>query len=106
GKGEKSEKAHRTSKGGSKEKKVAAADDKKGGGTPANAPDTGPKPAPGSIDALLLGATNPKKGGGGGAAKEEKKEAAPEPGSAGPLAKSAVVGGMNAVKPKIQDCYN
>jgi predicted Zn finger-like uncharacterized protein len=109
GKSEKSEKSDKSrrskgSRGGDKEKKVASGDDKKGGGSsaPAPAPDTGPKPAKGSIDDLLLGATS-KKGGGG---KEEEKKAAPEPNSAGPLSKSAVVGGMNAVKPKINDCYN
>ncbi len=83
--------------------KVASGDDKKASSTPA--PDVGPKPAKGSIDDLLLGATGGGKKGGGGS-REDDKKAAPEPGSAGPLAKSAVVGGMNAVKPKINDCYN
>jgi predicted Zn finger-like uncharacterized protein len=105
-KSEKSDKSHRSSKSKG-DKKSSGGDDKKAVAdkTPPPAPDTGPKPAKGSIDDLLLGATGgSKKAGGGG--KEEKKEAAAEAGSAGPLAKSAVVGGMNAVKPKIQDCYN
>jgi predicted Zn finger-like uncharacterized protein len=112
-KSEKSDKGHRSSKskgdkGDKGERKSSGGDDKKAvadkAATPA--PDTGPKPAKGSIDDLLLGATGGSKKTGGGGGKEEKKEAAAEPGSAGPLAKSAVVGGMNAIKPKIQDCYN
>ena len=101
----KSDKGRRSKGSRDKDKKVASGDDKKGAGsTPAPAPDTGPKPVKGSIDDLLLGATN-KKGAGVSNNKEEDKKAA-EPGSAGPLAKAAVVGGMNGVKPKINDCYN
>lgn len=106
------DKSPRKTKGSKdKDKKgVAAVDDKKGGagekpaGTQIAQP---PAPAPGSIDDLLARAN--KTGGGGGGrpkvADEDKKAGRDEP-SAGPLARGAVVGGMNAIKPKVQDCYN
>jgi predicted Zn finger-like uncharacterized protein len=105
GKSEKSEKSeHHRGKGGSKEKKVASADDgKKGGEAP---PDTGEKkPAKGSIDDLLLGAVPQRKGAPKSSGDDDpsSKKAAE---GAGPLAKNAVVAGMNAIKPKINDCYN
>jgi hypothetical protein len=105
GKSEKSEKSeHHRGKGGSKEKKVASADDgKKGGDAP---PDTGEKkPAKGSIDDLLLGAV-PKKSGSSSKSGDDDPSSKKAAEGAGPLAKNAVVAGMNAVKPKINDCYN
>jgi predicted Zn finger-like uncharacterized protein len=89
------------------EKKVAAADDKGDKKGAAAAPaDTEKKPAKGSIDDLLLGAV-PKKsqaqrGGGGDDDPSTRKSAE----GAGPLAKNAVVAGMNSVKGKVNDCYN
>ena len=101
GKSEKSE--HHHGKGSSKEKKVASADDSKKGGD--SAPDTGEKkPAKGSIDDLLLGAVPQKKTAKASADDDPSNRKAAE--GAGPLAKNAVVAGMNAVKPKINDCYN
>jgi predicted Zn finger-like uncharacterized protein len=104
GKSEKSEKSeHHHGKGSSKEKKVASADDSKKGGD--SAPDTGEKkPAKGSIDDLLLGAVPQKKTAKASADDDPSNRKAAE--GAGPLAKNAVVAGMNAVKPKINDCYN
>jgi predicted Zn finger-like uncharacterized protein len=104
GKSEKSERSeHHRSKGGSgsgagKEKKVAVADEKKG----ADADEK--KPAKGSIDEMLLGAVSKKSGSSKSADDDPSRKAAES--SAGPLAKNAVVAGMNAVKPKINDCYN
>jgi predicted Zn finger-like uncharacterized protein len=104
GKSEKSE--HHRGKGGSgsgagKEKKVAAADDKKG----SDAEAAEKKPAKGSIDEMLLGAVSNKKSGSSKSADDDPSRKAAES-SAGPLAKNAVVAGMNGVKPKINDCYN
>ena len=64
-----------------------------------------PRPAKGSLDDLLNGATksggtrpkasdDDKKGGGGGDS------------SAGALSKTALVAGLNSVRPKISACYN
>ena len=105
GKSEKSEKSeHHHGKGSSKEKKVASADDSKKGGD--SAPDTGEKkPAKGSIDDLLLGAV-PKKSGASKSSSDDDPSSRKAAEGAGPLAKNAVVAGMNAVKPKINDCYN
>jgi predicted Zn finger-like uncharacterized protein len=103
GKSEKGE--HHHGKGGaSKEKKVASADDGKKGAD--SAPDTGEKkPAKGSIDDLLLGAV-PKKSGASKSSSDDDPSSRKAAEGAGPLAKNAVVAGMNAVKPKINDCYN
>jgi hypothetical protein len=46
-----------------------------------------------------------KKSGSSKSADDDPSRKAAES-SAGPLAKNAVVAGMNAVKPKINDCYN
>jgi predicted Zn finger-like uncharacterized protein len=97
---------HGGSKGGSKEPKKAAAggDEKKPAG-PIAAIAEPPRPAKGSLDDLLNGATKTggnrpkvsdddgKKGGGGGE-------------GAGPLSKTALVAGLNGVRPKVGACYN
>jgi predicted Zn finger-like uncharacterized protein len=64
------------------------------------------KPAPGSIDALLEGGVSKKAASRSSHASDDdtKKPAAAE--SSGPLAKSAIVAGMNGVRPKVSDCYN
>ncbi|MEO8211777.1 MAG: GYF domain-containing protein [Myxococcales bacterium] len=68
------------------------------------------KPAKGSLDDLLEGALNGRKGkakvdddgpGAGGG----KKQAGESGAGAGPLAKGAVVAGMNGVKGKVGACY-
>jgi predicted Zn finger-like uncharacterized protein len=106
-KAEKSE--HHRSHGGKDkdkgEKKVASADDGKKAAAAAPA-ETEKKPAKGSIDALLLDAVPTRKGGGnkGGGDDDSAKKASAE--GAGPLAKNAVVAGMNSVKGKVNDCYN
>ena len=63
------------------------------------------KPAKGSLDDLLDGAVRSRGSGGGGKHVSDDDGSKPQP-SAGPLAKSAVVAGMNGVKPKVQACYN
>jgi predicted Zn finger-like uncharacterized protein len=109
GKDEKSGKekgGHHSSKsgGGKDAKKGVAAEEKKAG--PVAAIAEPPRPAKGSLDDLLNGATKsggkgpkvsdddgPKKGGGGGE-------------SAGPLSRNALVAGFNSVRPKVANCYN
>jgi predicted Zn finger-like uncharacterized protein len=88
-------------------KKSGGSDDKKGAASPTTGPLPAepPKPAKGSLEDLLNGAT--KSSGGSGRSKgsdDDKKGGGGE--SAGPLARGAVVTGMNAIKPKVQDCYN
>jgi predicted Zn finger-like uncharacterized protein len=117
---EKGEKGGKKGHGGGKDK------DKKGGGAVADsgggksggsaavaaAPPEEKKPVKGSLDDLLAGALSNKK-----PRSRQSDDAAPSSGrrgggdssesaSAGPLAKSAVVSGMNSVKPKVNDCYN
>ncbi|HTA18884.1 MAG TPA: hypothetical protein VK989_06305, partial [Polyangia bacterium] len=87
--------------GGDDGKKAAAA-------APAVAaaePDT-KKPAKGSLDDLLDGALNHKSGG-GSSPKPRVDDDGPRHSDSGggPLAKSAVVAGMNSVKGKVADCY-
>src|SRR4051794_5343152 len=108
-KGEKSEKGeheHRHGKG--KEAKKgggAGADEKKGAAAAVAASEPAEKkPAKGSLDELIDGAVSSRHGGGSGHAKvsDDDKPVA----SAGPLSKSAVVAGMNSVKPKVAACYS
>ncbi len=82
-------------------------DDKKGSAAAAVAVNSEPaekKPAKGSLDNLIDGAVSSRHSGGGHAkvSDDDSKAAAP----AGPLSKSAVVAGMNSVKPKIGACYS
>ncbi len=112
--GEKSEKAekgehehHHGGKGTKEAKKGGSSGDEKKGGAAAVAASSEPaekKPAKGSLDDLIDGAVSSRHGGGSGHAKvsDDDKPAA----SAGPLSKSAVVAGMNSVKPKVAACYN
>ena len=81
--------------------------DKSGGGAAtavASAEPAEKKPAKGSLDDLLDGAVR-NRGGGGGRPKVSDDDGKPAA-SAGPLAKGAVVAGMNSVKPKVAACYN
>src|SRR5450432_2843705 len=65
------------------------------------------KPTKGSLDDLLEGALNHKGGGGAKPRVVEEDTRKPEAaGGNGPLAKGAVVSGMNSVKGKIGECYN
>jgi hypothetical protein len=80
---------------------------KKGAASPTTGPLPAepPKPAKGSLEDLINGATKTQTGGGG----RPKVSSDGDKGggeSAGPLARGAVVSGMNAVKPKVQECYN
>jgi predicted Zn finger-like uncharacterized protein len=109
-KGEKSDKGeHHHAKGGkeSGKKTAGAGDEKKGGAAvaAASAPLV-PRPAKGSIEDLIDNAD--RKGGGGGRPRvsDDDPSAKKADSSAGPLAKSAVVAGMNSVKGKVADCYN
>ncbi len=65
------------------------------------------KPAKGSLDDLLDGALNHKSGG-SSSPKPRVDDDGPrhsDSGGGGPLAKGAVVAGMNSVKGKVADCY-
>jgi hypothetical protein len=110
-KGDKGDRHHssKSDKGSSKkgdkgdEKKAAAA----APSLPApTAPPAEKKPAKGSLDDLLEGALNHKPA--AAAAKPRVEDDAPKAaaGGGGPLAKSAVVAGMNGVKGKVADCYS
>ena len=106
-------------KGAGKEKKGTAGAEPGGGktavaaATPAPEPEV-KKPAKGSLDDLLEGALSGKKprsrpsnnNDDDSPGPSRKGAAAAEPAAAGPLAKSAVVSGMNGIKGKITDCYN
>ena len=109
-KGEKAEKGehehhHGGGKGGKEAKKGGGGDEKKGAvaAVAATSEPAEKKPPKGSLDDLIDGATR-HGGGGSGHAKvsDDDKPAV----SAGPLAKGAVVAGMNSVKPKVAACYN
>jgi len=104
-------------KGGGKDKKGGASADTGGGkaapAAAASAPEPEKKgPAKGSLDDLLDNALSGKSKSRNRAAASDddapapRKSAAPPPEAAGPLSKSAVVAGMNSIKPKINDCYN
>ena len=88
-------KGHESAKKGEDKKNVVAA-------AAASSEPIVPKAKKGSLDDLLDEATTSHKGGKGKGGDDDSKPAA----AAGPLAKSAVVGGMNSVKPKIAACYN
>jgi hypothetical protein len=118
GKGEKSEKSdkaeksekgeHHHGKGKENGKKTAGGDDKKGGTTVAAADPVVPKAAKGSLDDLIDGAVTSRRGSGSGRPRvsDDDPSAKKADASSGPLAKSAVVAGMNSVKGKVADCYN
>ena len=80
------------------------------GSAPPAEPDK-PKPAKGSLDDLLEGALNGRKArpkvedDAPVGKKSEKSGGGDSGGGGGPLAKAAVVGGMNGVKGKISACY-
>jgi len=90
-------------KGGDDGKKVAAAAPEAVSPVPAEK-----KPAKGSLDDLLDGALNHKSGGSSPKPRvddDSARRSADSGGGSGPLAKSAVVAGMNSVKGKVADCY-
>jgi predicted Zn finger-like uncharacterized protein len=100
GKGDKPAKDSGGGKKGPEEKKS-------GGGAPA-ATAVEPaekKPAKGSLDDLLEGALNGRKSAPAKPRVEEDTSRKSEASGAGPLAKGAVVAGMNSVKGKISECY-
>jgi predicted Zn finger-like uncharacterized protein len=97
------------------DKSDKAAKDSGKGARPAAAAAAAPAPVPvekkpvkGSLDDLLEGALSHKPA--AAAAKprvtEDDSPHKSEAASSGPLAKSAVVAGMNSVKGKVGDCYN
>jgi len=103
------DRSHRSSRGSSKDAKKAVAgggDDKKAAAPVAPIAEP-PRPAKGSLDDLLAGATK-SSGGGGGRPKvdEDKKGGGGGGEGAGPLAKNSLVAGLNGVRPKVQACYN
>jgi predicted Zn finger-like uncharacterized protein len=99
---------------GGKERKGGSASSESGGKSGgASAPVAAAAPeekkaAKGSLDDLLENALAGKKSRPRPAADDDspKKGADSSSSSAGPLSKSAVVSGMNSVKPKINDCYS
>jgi predicted Zn finger-like uncharacterized protein len=112
-KGEKSDKAEKSEKsehhhGKGKEggKKTSGGDEKKGGTAVAAAEPVVPKAAKGSLDDLIDGAVTSRKGSGRPRVSDDDPSAKKADASSGPLAKSAVVAGMNSVKGKVADCYN
>jgi hypothetical protein len=116
GKGDKSEKGDKSDRHHSKSDKgdkgsSKKSDDKKAAAAAPALPAAAPPPpekkaAKGSLDDLLEGALNHKPA--AAAAKPRVEDDAPKAaaGGGGPLAKSAVVAGMNGVKGKISDCYS
>jgi predicted Zn finger-like uncharacterized protein len=108
GKSEKAERKH--GKGRDRAEKKSGGDEKKaaGGAAAVAAAEPSPtmekRPARGSLDDLLEGALN-KRSGGPSKPREEDTPRKAEAASAGPLSKSAVVSGMNGVKPKVSECY-
>jgi len=101
------DRGHRSSRSSKDTKKAAVAgggDDKKAAAPVAPIAEP-PRPAKGSLDDLLAGAT---KTGGGGRPKvdEDKKGGGGGGEGAGPLAKNSLVAGLNGVRPKVQACYN
>ena len=105
-KGEHEHEHHHGGKGAKEAKKGSSSGDEKKGAAAAVAASSEPaekKPAKGSLDDLIDGAVSSRHGGGGRAkVSDDDKPAA----SAGPLAKGAVVAGMNSVKPKVAACYS
>ncbi|HXJ20265.1 MAG TPA: GYF domain-containing protein [Polyangia bacterium] len=64
------------------------------------------KPAKGSLDDLLDGAVRSRGGGGKRVSSDDDSGSKKPDASSTPLAKGAVVAGMNSVRPKISACYN
>ncbi|HEY7375057.1 MAG TPA: hypothetical protein VIF57_23045, partial [Polyangia bacterium] len=108
GKEEKSGKekgGHHSSKssgGGKDAKKGVATEEKKAG--PVAAIAEPPRPAKGSLDDLLNGAT--KSGGKGPKVSDDDGPKKGGGESAGPLSRNALVAGFNSVRPKVANCYN
>jgi len=71
----------------------------------APAPVAEKKPAKGSLDDLLEGALNHKPAPAARPHNDDSGGGSAAPASSGPLAKGAVVAGMNSVKGKVSDCY-
>jgi predicted Zn finger-like uncharacterized protein len=96
--------------GGRHEHETAVKETKKGAGAvAASAPAAEPaekRPAKGSLDDLLDGAVRSRGSSGGGKRVAEDDGSKKPDTSSTPLAKSAVVAGMNSVKPKVAACYN
>jgi len=89
--------------GDSKAEQKRMAEDKKAGAQ-ASALIAEKKPAKGSLEDLLNEASPTRKGSSHGG--DDDKKSGGDGASAGPLAKNAVVAGMNSVKAKVSDCYN
>jgi predicted Zn finger-like uncharacterized protein len=113
-KAEKAEHEHHHGGGGHHEQ-ASAKDSKKGEKGTAVATAAAPaapaapvekKPAKGSLDDLLDGAVHSRGGGGGKHVSDDDGASKKAEAAAQPLAKSAVVAGMNSVKPKISACYD
>jgi predicted Zn finger-like uncharacterized protein len=116
---ERGEKGGRHGKGKDRDKKGGGASGDSSGGKAASAPavaaaepeketkKAAPRSGGNSLDDLLdnaLSGRKPRKAASSDDDGPAKK--APEPVAAGPLAKDAVVRGMNGVRSKVSDCYN
>ncbi len=111
-KGEKAEHEHHH--GGSGHHEASAKEPKKGEKGTSVASASAPaapaapaekKPVKGSLDDLLDGAVHSRGGGGGKHVSDDDGASKASAAAAQPLAKGAVVAGMNSVKPKVQACY-
>jgi predicted Zn finger-like uncharacterized protein len=96
---------HHASKAGGKDSKKGVAGDEKKASGPVAAIAEPPRPAKGSLDDLLNGATRS----GGKSGPKVSDDDGPKKGggeSAGPLSRNALVAGFNSVRPKVANCYN
>jgi predicted Zn finger-like uncharacterized protein len=109
-KGAGGKKSGKGGKGGKEKGASAEAGGKAAVAVAAPAPEPEKKAAKGSLDDLLENALSGKKSRPRPSASDDDapvaRKSAPAAEAAGPLSKSAVVSGMNSVKPKINDCYN
>jgi hypothetical protein len=103
-------KAGKAGKGGREKGAATEGGGKAAVAVAAPAPEPEKKAAKGSLDDLLENALSGKKSRPRPSASSDDeapvRKSAPAAEAAGPLSKSAVVSGMNSVKPKINDCYN
>jgi predicted Zn finger-like uncharacterized protein len=104
GKEAKESRHHKTSGGGKETKKPSGgSEDKKPAGAVAQIAEP-PRPPKGSLDDLLNGAT--KSGGNRPKVSDDDGKKGGGDSSAGALSKTALVAGLNGVRPKVSACYN
>jgi predicted Zn finger-like uncharacterized protein len=104
GKDAKESRHHKSSAGGKETKKASGGGEDKKQAAPVAAIAEPPRPAKGSLDDLLNGAT--KSGGTRPKASDDDGKKGGGDSSAGALSKTALVAGLNGVRPKVSACYN